>query len=53
MRACDHQLQPAYVLGRYQEKSKYPDFLISAENQVIPAKDYMSACEEVLKDRKK
>jgi hypothetical protein len=31
---------------------KYP-FLISADNQIIPPKDHMPTCEEVLKLRKK
>ncbi len=53
MRACDHQLELPMYWGVTKKDPKYPDFLISAENQVIPAKDYMSSCEEVLKDRKK
>ena len=53
LRACDHQLELPMYWGVTKKDPKYPDFLISAENQVIPAKDYMPSCEEVLKDRKK
>jgi branched-chain amino acid transport system substrate-binding protein len=53
LRACDHQLELPMYWGVTKKDPKYPDFLISADNQVIQAKDYMPSCEEVLKDRKK
>jgi hypothetical protein len=53
IRACDHQLELPMYWGVTKKDPKYPDFLISADNQVIPPKDYMPSCEEVLKDRKK
>ncbi len=53
LRACDHQLELPMYWGVTAKDLKYPDFLISADNQVIQAKDYMPTCEEVLKNRKK
>jgi branched-chain amino acid transport system substrate-binding protein len=53
MRACDHQLMLPVYWGVTKKDPKYPDFLISADNQVISPKDYMPTCEEVLKERKK
>jgi len=53
IRACDHQLELPMYWGVTKKDPKYPDFLISADNQVIPAKDYMPTCEEVLKERKR
>ena len=53
LRACDHQLELPMYWGVTKKDPKYPDFLISADNQVIPARDYMPSCEEVLKERKK
>lgn len=53
LRACDHQLELPMYWGVTAKDPKYPDFLISADTQVIQAKDYMPTCEEVLKDRKK
>ncbi|MGA3174862.1 MAG: ABC transporter substrate-binding protein [Syntrophorhabdales bacterium] len=46
IRACDHQLELPMYWGVTKKDPKYPDFLISADNQVIPAKDYMPSCEE-------
>jgi len=53
MRACDHQIELPMYWGVTKKDPKYPDFLISADNQAIQAKDYMPTCEEVLKNRKK
>jgi len=53
IRACDHQLELPMYWGVTKKDPKYPDFLVSGDTQVIPAKDYMPTCEEVLKDRKK
>ena len=52
LRACDHQLQLPMYYGVTKKDAKYP-FLISADNQIIPPRDYMASCEEVLKLRKK
>ncbi len=52
LRACDHQLELPTYFGVTKKDAKYP-FLISTENQIIPPKDYMPTCEEVLKLRKK
>jgi len=51
IRACDHQLELPTYFGVTKKDPKY-DFLVSGETQVIPPKDYMSTCEEVLKSRK-
>ncbi len=53
VRKCDHQLELPMYWGVTKRDPKYPDFLVSGDNQVIPAKDYMPTCEEVLKNRKK
>jgi branched-chain amino acid transport system substrate-binding protein len=53
VRKCDHQLELPMYWGVTKKDAKYPDFLISGDNQVIPAKDYMPTCDEVLKARKK
>lgn len=52
LRACDHQLELPTYFGVTKKDPKYP-FLISTDNQIIPPKDYMSTCDEVLKHRKK
>jgi branched-chain amino acid transport system substrate-binding protein len=52
VRACDHQLELPTYFGVTRKDAKYP-FLISGDNQIVPPKDYMSTCEEVLKLRKK
>ena len=53
IRACDHQLELPMYWGVTKKDPKYPDFLISADTQVIPPTDYMPTCEEVLKGRRK
>jgi branched-chain amino acid transport system substrate-binding protein len=52
IRACDHQLELPMYFGVTKKEGKY-DFLVSADIQVIPAKDYMPSCEDILKTRKK
>ena len=52
MRACDHQLELPMYFGITAKSPKY-DFLVSGDTQVIPPKDYMATCDEVLKLRKK
>ena len=52
MRACDHQLELPMYFGVTTKSPKY-DFLVSGDTQVIPPKDYMATCDEVLKTRKK
>ncbi len=51
IRACDHQLELPTYFGVTKKDPKY-DFLVSGDTQVVPAKDYMPTCEEVLKLRK-
>jgi branched-chain amino acid transport system substrate-binding protein len=53
IRACDHQLELPMYWGVTKKDPKYPDFLVSADTRVIPAKDYMPTCEEITKLRKK
>jgi len=53
IRACDHQLELPMYWGLTKKDPKYPDFLTGGDIQVIPAKDYMPTCEEVLKGRKR
>ncbi len=52
IRACDHQLELPMYWG-VTKLDKNLGFLVSSGTQVIPAKDYMPTCEEVLKLRKK
>ncbi len=52
IRACDHQLELPTYFGITKKDAKY-DFLVSGDTQIVPAKDYMPTCEEVLKHRKK
>ncbi len=52
IRACDHQLELPTYFGVTKKDAKY-DFLVSGDTQVVPPKDYMPTCEEVLKLRKK
>ncbi len=52
LRACDHQLELPTYFGITKKDSKY-SFLVSGNNQIIPPKDYIPTCEEVLKHRKK
>ena len=52
MRACDHQLQLPMMFGKTMKSPKY-DFMIAGDIKIIPFKDYMPTCEEVLKTRKK
>ena len=52
IRACDHQLELPTYFGVTKKDPKY-DFLVSGDTQVVPPKDYMPTCEEVLKLRKK
>jgi branched-chain amino acid transport system substrate-binding protein len=51
LRACDHQLELPTYFGVSKKDPKY-DFLVSGDTQIIPPKDYMPTCEEVLKLRK-
>ena len=51
VRACDHQLELPTYFGVTKKDAKY-DFLVSGDTQVVPAKDYMPTCEEILKLRK-
>ena len=51
IRACDHQLELPTYFGVTKKDAKY-DFLVSGDIQVVPAKDYMPTCEEILKLRK-
>jgi len=52
IRKCDHQLLLPMYFGKTKRDPKY-NFLISSENQIIPSKDYIASCGEVLKERKK
>jgi branched-chain amino acid transport system substrate-binding protein len=52
LRACDHQLELPTYFGVTKKDTKY-SFLVSGSNQIIPPKDYIPTCEEVLKHRKK
>jgi branched-chain amino acid transport system substrate-binding protein len=52
LRACDHQLELPTYFGVTKKDAKY-SFLVSGSNQIIPPKDYIPTCEEVLKHRKK
>jgi branched-chain amino acid transport system substrate-binding protein len=52
IRACDHQLELPTYFGVTKKDPKY-NFLVSGDTQVIPPKDYMSTCDEILKLRKK
>jgi branched-chain amino acid transport system substrate-binding protein len=52
IRACDHQLELPTYFGVTKKDPKY-DFLVSGNTQVVPPKDFMPTCEEVLKLRKK
>ena len=52
LRACDHQLELPTYFGVTKKDAKY-SFLVSGNNQIIPPKDYIPTCEEVLKHRKK
>jgi len=52
LRACDHQLELPTYFGVTKKDPKYA-FLVSGNNQIIPPKDYIPTCEEVLKHRKK
>jgi branched-chain amino acid transport system substrate-binding protein len=51
IRACDHQLELPMYWGVTKKDPKYP-FLISGDTQIIPAKDYMPSCDEIMKQRK-
>ena len=53
MRACDHQLQLPMIWGQVNKSPKYKDFLVATDLELIPSKDYMPTCEEVLKTRGK
>jgi branched-chain amino acid transport system substrate-binding protein len=52
IRKCDHQLTLPMYFGVTKKDPKYGDFLIAADIQTIPAKDYLPTCEEVLQLRK-
>lgn len=52
IRACDHQLELPTYFGVTKKDARYV-FLVSGDNQIVPPKDYMPTCEEVLKLRKK
>ena len=52
MRACDNQCAFPMVFGVTKKDPRYP-FLTATDITVIPAKDYMPSCEEVLKSRGK
>lgn len=51
IRGCDHQLELPMYFGVTKKNPKY-DFLVAGDIQVIQAKDYMPACEEVLRTRR-
>ena len=52
LRACDHQLELPTHFGATKKDAKYP-FLASVDDGIMPPKDCMPTCEEVLKHRKK
>jgi branched-chain amino acid transport system substrate-binding protein len=53
MRACDHQLQLPMLFGVVGKSPKFKDYLVATDLAVVPYKDYMPTCEEVLKTRLK
>ena len=53
MRGCDHQLQLPMLFGVTKKDPKISDRLVAGDLQVIPYKEYMPTCEEVLKSRQK
>jgi branched-chain amino acid transport system substrate-binding protein len=50
IRGCDHQLELPMYFGVTKKNPKY-DFLVASDIQVIPAKDYMTTCDEIIKLR--
>ena len=50
IRACDHQLELPMYWGITKKDPEDP-FLVSGDTQVIPAKDYMPTCDEILKQK--
>ncbi|MCX5804208.1 MAG: ABC transporter substrate-binding protein [Proteobacteria bacterium] len=51
VRKCDHQLVLPMYYGVTKKNPKY-DFLIAADIETIPGKDYMPTCDEMRKMRK-
>lgn len=52
IRACDHQIELPTYFGVTKKDPKY-NFLISADNIVVQAKDTMPTCEEIARLRKR
>ena len=52
MRACDNQCALPMIFGVTKKDPRYP-FVIAGDVTVIPAKDYMPSCDEILKLRGK
>ncbi len=52
MRACDHQLQLPMIFGVTKKNPNFKDFLVASDIVMVPSKDFMPTCEEVLKTRK-
>jgi len=52
MRACDHQLQLPMIFGVTKKTPNFKDFLVASDIVMVPSKDFMPTCEEVLKTRK-
>jgi len=52
MRACDHQLQLPMIFGVVKKSPQFKDFLVAGDIVMVPSKDFMPKCEEVLKTRK-
>ncbi len=52
LRACDHLIERPVYFGVTKKSPKY-EFLIADDIQVVPAKESMAPCEEILQRRKK
>jgi hypothetical protein len=52
MRACDHQLMLPMFYGVTKASPQY-DFHIASDTMTIAGKDYLPACDEIMKVRKK
>ncbi len=50
MRACDHQLILPMYYGVTKKTKAYP-FLIGSDFIIVPGKDYLPSCEEIMKQR--
>ncbi|EFK05978.1 receptor family ligand-binding protein [delta proteobacterium NaphS2] len=52
MRGCDHQLQLPMMFGKTKRDPKITDQLIASDIIIVPYKDYMPTCQQILQLRK-